>query len=57
MDMSEKRPCERNSVGGGGTDGQADEVSHKLSSSQPSRPGGSNVSTFTDGLSKAGSTM
>lgn len=36
------------------TDRQVDEVSHKLSPSQPGRPGGSNVSTFTDGVGRAG---
>lgn len=34
----------------GKTDRQVDEVSHKLSPSQPGGPGGSNVSTFTDGV-------
>lgn len=40
----------------GKTDRRADEVSHKLSCSQPGEPGGSSVSTFTDGLHRAKST-
>lgn len=41
----------------GETDRQVDEVSHKLSTSQPGEPGGSNVSTFTDGAAGAGNTI
>lgn len=46
--------CRETDYSGKKTDRQVDEVSHKLSPSQPGRPGGSNVSTFTDGVGRAG---
>lgn len=52
--MSETRPVERNRLQCEKTDRQVDEVSHKFSPSQPGGPGGSNVSTFTDGVGRAG---
>lgn len=54
METSETRPVERNRLQCEKTDRQVDEVSHKFSPSQPGRPGGSNVSTFTDGVGRAG---
>lgn len=55
--MSETRPLEKNRLQWEKTDRQVDEVSHKLSPSQPNRPGGSNISTFTDGVGRAESTV
>lgn len=54
METSETKPVERNRLQCEKTDRQVDEVSHKFGPSRPDGPGGSNVSTFTDGVGRVG---
>lgn len=57
METSETGPMKRNKLQWEQTDRQVDEVSHKLRTSQPGGPGGSDVSTFTDVVGRAGNTV